>query len=545
MPEQSQRTFGVADPIQTQTESTGRNIVVTIGIDAYPSMPLQNAVNDARDVCNLFVNLGFETTDKILPGSGEQRLLDKYATGEAITTLIHDQLPTVLQENDNLVIFFAGHGGTVTRKVCGREVDIGYLLPVDAKLGQRSSYLKLDSLLQEISLLPARHILVILDACESGMALSRAITVFPSVIRSEKPQAGRLSRRIIASALRDQKAADFGPKRGHSAFTGALLQGLDWGSADLNQDDKVTSSELGLYLQQQMEQATSYSQTVVFGAFELDDQGEMELNLMGGTFHGVKMETQAVLRQGETNEFRKKVSELVVKESDNPWTLYYLYRRALLDGEVQEAINLVEGLRQMNLRRGAIPLSTDDLITLSEQVDYFQKILAIPESDDLQLNLSLYSIEGEMQRARSYLSPCEYGQQMTDDQFIGDQKGYELSPGCLAMFKVMNNTSMPLHIYFLTIRPDGRLVIGALLEDPHLALNGLEPGQTAEGSPFKVVNIGLTETRIFCSYEQIPALLLPPTTASQGFSRPEGFVELNDVHRKTIWYLVRQPDFVQ
>ena len=99
------------------------------------------------------------------------------------------------------------------------------------------------------------------------------------------------------------------------------------------------------------------------------------------------------------------------------------------------------------------------------------------------------------------------------------------------------------HIYFLAIRPDGRLVLGPLLRDPWLAIGGLEPKEEWEpGTAFEVANVGLTETRIFCSPKPIPSLLLPPTTAARDVvSRPEES-ELSGLRRKTTWYWVQPPD---
>jgi tetratricopeptide (TPR) repeat protein len=74
-------------------------------------------------------------------------------------------------------------------------------------------------------------------------------------------------------------ASDKGPLAGHSLFTGALIDGVESGSADLDGDGIITSSELGLYLQQQVGRATASAQTPDYGSFYLDDRGEMLLPL--------------------------------------------------------------------------------------------------------------------------------------------------------------------------------------------------------------------------------------------------------------------------
>lgn len=105
-------------------EAGGRKLLVTIGIDAYHHLPrLQNAANDARSLQRLFVDkLGYEAP--IEP------LLNGQATDRAINDLVLDQLRQVLQPDDTLVLFFAGHGA-VRADVRGGSV--GFLAPVEAE----------------------------------------------------------------------------------------------------------------------------------------------------------------------------------------------------------------------------------------------------------------------------------------------------------------------------------------------------------------------------------------------------------------------------
>lgn len=153
----------------------GRDIVVVIGIDNYVNWPkLHNAVSDALGIHKLFVEkLGFM--------SPTPPLLDSNATQKNLTALVQDNLHNVLQPDDSLLIFFAGHGHTRLYQVCGKTIETGYIIPIDAQIDHWSDYIKIDSFLEDISQLPARHILVILDACRSGFALGNAMKTFRSV----------------------------------------------------------------------------------------------------------------------------------------------------------------------------------------------------------------------------------------------------------------------------------------------------------------------------------------------------------------------------
>lgn len=260
--------------------SESRNIIAVVGIDGYRAMPpLRNAVRDARGALRAFQELGFQQLTA--------PLLDEAATAAAMNRLVSDDL-TALGTEDSLILFFAGHGtSTVRRFSDGVTVKTGYIVPFDATngCGQVASWIKLDAWLDDVARLPAKHILVILDACHSGIALS-------SLIRWRgAPTAGsesfnclrrRRSRRIITSALDDQLAMDGGPMFGHSLFTGCLIEALTGGLAHDNRC-ATTSSELATYLRHRVSTYPDSRQTPDYGTLALDDRGEMMIPILSGT----------------------------------------------------------------------------------------------------------------------------------------------------------------------------------------------------------------------------------------------------------------------
>jgi len=68
-------------------------------------------------------------------------------------------------ENDNLFIFYAGHGEMITNPDKSEE---GFLVPQDASVGMVSSYISSEDLLRTIKYSNAKHILFVVDACFSG-----------------------------------------------------------------------------------------------------------------------------------------------------------------------------------------------------------------------------------------------------------------------------------------------------------------------------------------------------------------------------------------
>jgi len=260
---------------EAPTASVGRNVIAVIGVDRYHHWPgLANAVRDARGASALFQQVGFEEITA--------PLLDDQATSRALQSLVTDDLMT-LGADDSLVLFYAGHGGTRQHRLGNEVIKAGYLIPVDASRSpdKVSTWVDLEAWLRAVSLLPAKHILVVLDACHSGIALDPIIKWRDIGSWQDTPLAtlrARRSRRIITSALDDQVALDSGPVHGHSLFTGCLIEGLTDGIRR-GGGRVTTGSELGLYVQRRVQTYPNSRQTPDFGTFAFDDRGEMVIPL--------------------------------------------------------------------------------------------------------------------------------------------------------------------------------------------------------------------------------------------------------------------------
>jgi hypothetical protein len=248
-----------------------------IGIDRYRQWnPLDNAVSDARGVLSAFEDLGFVSV--IAP------LLDDAATGDAIRCLPAILAPT-LDESDSLVVFFAGHGHTRTARFSdGLHVSKGYLIPVDADRleGREHTWQRIEPWLTMIAELPPRHILVILDSCHSGIALSRSIQHRGAGVRTDGcsvPVYERRSRRVLASALDDQRAMDGGPIVGHSVFTGYLIEALRGGASTwLHESSMVGVNTIAEYVRSRVQNHSGCKQVPGLGLLEFDDCGELFLS---------------------------------------------------------------------------------------------------------------------------------------------------------------------------------------------------------------------------------------------------------------------------
>lgn len=214
-PQAGTQTRGLsAEEPNPQTDlSNGRYYALIIGINDYhpPLSRLKTAVSDAQSVGKLLQQrYGFDVT----------YLLDQQATRYNILHTL-DQYRNSLHKNDNLLIYYAGHGFS------DREAEKAYWLPVDADSGESPNRIIADDLTTGVRVLPSRHVLIVSDSCYSGALTRDADSPVPSDGRSaflERMLRSR-SRTLMASGG-DEPVSDTG-SNGHSVFAFAILHALN------------------------------------------------------------------------------------------------------------------------------------------------------------------------------------------------------------------------------------------------------------------------------------------------------------------------------
>jgi hypothetical protein len=181
----------------------------------------------------------------------------KAASKENIEKLLFTDLPKKTHPDDRVVVFFAGHG--LSRKLpSGRRV--GYLIPAEAETETWNQYIKMDEVVAESESCEAKHMFYMLDACFSGLAITRSATA-PS--RFETDMLTSQARQVLAAGTAEQVVEDSGPGA-HSPFTHGILEGLR-GAADLNHDGIVTGLELMTYVRNKVAPAPRSKQTPTCG----------------------------------------------------------------------------------------------------------------------------------------------------------------------------------------------------------------------------------------------------------------------------------------
>jgi len=241
---------------------------LVVGINNYKSWPqLSYAVNDAKAIRELLIGkYGFDA-------SHVTTLIDQDATRDRILAALGEGLSDGrrVAREDRVVVFFAGHG--TTRKLPNGK-NIGYIIPVDATVaGYQTQAISMTTLQDMSDAIPAKHAFFVMDACYSGLALTRGGAAGAVGDRRQYLQeiTRRTARQVLTAGGADEQVADNGPG-GHSIFTWTLLQGLE-GKADLDGDSVITATELAAYVAPSVSSLSR--QTPVFGHLAGSEGGEL------------------------------------------------------------------------------------------------------------------------------------------------------------------------------------------------------------------------------------------------------------------------------
>jgi peptidoglycan/xylan/chitin deacetylase (PgdA/CDA1 family)/uncharacterized caspase-like protein len=277
---------------------------VVVGINAYKSWPrLAYAVNDAQAVRELLLRkYGF-------PADHVSTLLDGEATREKILAALGDTLADgrKVTKDDRVFVFFAGHG--VTRKLPSGKSQ-GFIVPVDAAAESfQSQAISMTNLQDASDAIPAKHVFFVMDACYSGLALTRG----GAAGGGDRSQylleiTRRQAREVLTAGGGDEQVADNGPG-GHSIFTWTLLQGLE-GKADLDGDGAITATELAAYVAPGVSSLSR--QTPAFGHLAGDEGGDLVFVLKPEdeflSAESRQLDAEAIVLNTELEKVRREVA---------------------------------------------------------------------------------------------------------------------------------------------------------------------------------------------------------------------------------------------
>jgi hypothetical protein len=222
----------VADPDGQELLIYQESYALVIGGSEYtngwPSLP--GVQDDIDAVTQILEEQGFQVVVHMD--------LDKAGIDQAFTDFIsqYGQDP-----NNRILIYFAGHGHTVKTSY-GEE--LGYIVPVDApnpnydEAAFQSKAMEMEQIKIYAKRIQSKHALFLFDACFSGalFSITRAV---PEIISYKTSQPVR---QFITSGSADETVPD------ESIFRRQFVRAMQ-GEADVNNDDYVTGTELGDFLQ--------------------------------------------------------------------------------------------------------------------------------------------------------------------------------------------------------------------------------------------------------------------------------------------------------
>lgn len=212
--------FAAVLTIVSANISAADRVAFVLGIDAYPDVPLDNAVRDARAVKEMLTGkLGFPDSGIVYAENPDRfTIFDKFETFKGIAA-----------KADIVFVFYAGHG---MESLDGKE---NFLLPVDAKVTRaaesqaalRASGINLMSLISDLAEATTGAKVILMDCCRerpAGRGVSRAGGGLVNYADAQIP-ADTL---MILAAAPNRVASD---GKHHGPFTEALLEILP-GSGD-------------------------------------------------------------------------------------------------------------------------------------------------------------------------------------------------------------------------------------------------------------------------------------------------------------------------
>src|SRR5690554_2830851 len=196
--------------------TAGKYVALVIGINSYEGYwrKLNTAVNDAMELSEVLKNdYNF---------SEVHTLIDKEATRRNIIEKF-EWLTKNISPDDNLLIFYAGHGHY------NKALNKGYWVPVDAKTNSIADYISNSDVKTFLGGIPSKHTLLITDACFAGDIFrggeTKSIPFDPADMSRYYKEVYRKPSRLALTSGGLEEVMDAG-RDNHSIFTYYLLKSL-------------------------------------------------------------------------------------------------------------------------------------------------------------------------------------------------------------------------------------------------------------------------------------------------------------------------------
>ena len=245
-------SFNKLNPINRLAGKNRNSLALIIGISDYKETVAQAKYAD-RDA-SVFADFAAEKLG--VPRQRIKTLVNDGADEKDVLLAAKRWLARgAIASQSDIYVFFAGHG------LASDDGEKMYLLPYDGapELLDKTAILR-DELFSDIAAANPRSVTVFLDTCYSGT------TRGPDMLSAARPIAIRAKEQavpegftVMTAAAGDQTAKPLEEAK-HGMFSYFLMKGME-GDADANQDNQITAGELHAYVQQNVIQQSSGSQT--------------------------------------------------------------------------------------------------------------------------------------------------------------------------------------------------------------------------------------------------------------------------------------------
>ena len=249
---QIELSFEELNPLTRSVATNNDAIAIIIGVGKYVNTDADAIYADTD--AEVFQDYAVEKLG--VPADRVKTLVNDAADERGVLLAVMRWLTRTAEPGQSDVyIFFAGHG---LASDDGKKM---FLLPYDGapELLDKTAILR-DELFADIAAANPRSVTVFLDTCYSGTTRGPDMLIAsrPIAIRA-KEQAVPDGFTVMTAAAGDQTAKPLEEAK-HGMFSYFLMKGME-GDADANQDNQITAGELHAYVQQNVIQQSSGSQT--------------------------------------------------------------------------------------------------------------------------------------------------------------------------------------------------------------------------------------------------------------------------------------------
>ena len=250
----SELTADIARNIPTCKLVNSDAIAVVIGNRNYlKAKNVEYAINDAILMKEYLINsFGYKEGNIFFLKNASKGDLELYfGTKDNYKGKLYN---TVKENKSDIYIYYSGHGApSLNNKK-------GYFVPVecDPNYVELSGY-SLQTFYDNLSKIPAKSQIIVLDACFSGADIFENIS--PIITKTDNPIIS-LNNGIVFSSSKDTEVSSWYNEKKHGMFTYFFLKSIHDKNADLNNNNKLTANEIIKFISSNSEGVPYYSRRI-------------------------------------------------------------------------------------------------------------------------------------------------------------------------------------------------------------------------------------------------------------------------------------------